>query len=362
MRASRHVNHTLKPATIDYAKPREQTSALTVDGGLQLQVLPSGSKTWRFIKYHLNVKREKVAIGAHPTFTNKPAHDRHEGLCLLVERAHLNAKQLGSLWCELDDPGRSRREDRSDQAADVDDDAGKSELPRSKWTEFDFDAAQWDTAAERILQTSPRREAFRFMSSMPAGANPEIVRRAAREFGQAELANHRYVLVLHNHRAKAHVHLSVCAAGRDGRRLNACKEDLHRWREASAEWLTDRGIEVGAATPGVSRRTLRGWERQPGGSSRPRQVRRTQIEPGVPGYALGRKAGMVRDRQGTDGTARPGRAQAEQEHRLLRHADRGRGKCIDTATRSGRPSCGASPWSRRDQHCRRDRSRIAGRN
>jgi len=41
----RHVNDTLKPATIDNAKPREKAHALTDGGGLQLEVLPSGSKT-----------------------------------------------------------------------------------------------------------------------------------------------------------------------------------------------------------------------------------------------------------------------------------------------------------------------------
>ena len=41
----RHVNYILKPATIDNAKPREKAYALTDGGGLQLEVLPSGSKT-----------------------------------------------------------------------------------------------------------------------------------------------------------------------------------------------------------------------------------------------------------------------------------------------------------------------------
>ena len=48
----RHVNYTLKPATIDSAKPPAKAYALTDGGGLQLEVLSSGSKTWRF-KYHL---------------------------------------------------------------------------------------------------------------------------------------------------------------------------------------------------------------------------------------------------------------------------------------------------------------------
>ncbi len=61
----RHVNYTLRPLTIDNAKPREKAYALTDGGGLLLEVLPSGTKTWRF-KYHLNGKREKVTIGTYP--------------------------------------------------------------------------------------------------------------------------------------------------------------------------------------------------------------------------------------------------------------------------------------------------------
>ena len=86
----RHVNYTLKPATIDNAKPRDKSYALTDGAGLQLEVLPSGSKTWRF-KYHLNGKREKVTIGAYPAFTIKQARDRHEELRALVEHGQSQA-------------------------------------------------------------------------------------------------------------------------------------------------------------------------------------------------------------------------------------------------------------------------------
>ena len=36
----RRVNHVLKPATIDNAKPREKAYALTEGGGLQVEILP----------------------------------------------------------------------------------------------------------------------------------------------------------------------------------------------------------------------------------------------------------------------------------------------------------------------------------
>ena len=49
------------------------------------------------------------------------------------------------------------------------------------------------------------------MLSMPRGTDPLIVQRAAREFAQAELADHKYVMVLHDHQANPHVHISVRA-------------------------------------------------------------------------------------------------------------------------------------------------------
>lgn len=87
----RHVNYVLKPATIDNAKAKPKRYDLTDGGGLVLEVMPSGSKTWRF-KYHLGGKREKVTIGAYPAFTIKQARDKHEELRALVERGESPAK------------------------------------------------------------------------------------------------------------------------------------------------------------------------------------------------------------------------------------------------------------------------------
>jgi len=132
-------------------------------------------------------------------------------------------------------------------------------------------ADQWRFGGTRIPEVSGRREAFNIMLSMPAGTDARVLQQAAREFAKAELANHRYVMVLHTHQANPHVHISVRAEGRDGKRLNPRKEDLHRWRETFAERLRGWGIEAEAssqATRGVSRRSLRGWERQPGAAVR----------------------------------------------------------------------------------------------
>ena len=101
-----------------------------------------------------------------------------------------------------------------------------------------------------------RREAFNIMLSMPRGTDPLAVQRAAREFARGELADHKYVMVLHDHQANPHVHISVRAESRHGKRLNPRKADLHRWRETFAEKLRGYGVDAEAtrqATRGRSR-------------------------------------------------------------------------------------------------------------
>jgi hypothetical protein len=123
---------------------------------------------------------------------------------------------------------------------------------------------QWRCGGARIPERSERREAFNIMLSMPTGTKPEIVRNAAREFAKAELANHRYVMVLHTHQANPHVHLAVRAEGRDGKRLNPRKHDLRRWREVFAEKLRGWGIEAEASSQvarGSRHRNERLWQR-----------------------------------------------------------------------------------------------------
>jgi hypothetical protein len=97
--------------------------------------------------------------------------------------------------------------------------------------------------------------AFNIMLSMPRGTDPLAVQRAAREFAQIELADHKYVMVLHDHQANLHVHISVRAESEYGKRLNPRQADLHRWREIFAEKLREWGVDAEAtrqATRGCS--------------------------------------------------------------------------------------------------------------
>ena len=143
-------------------------------------------------------------------------------------------------------------------------------------------ADQWRFGGARIPEVSERREAFNIMLSMPAGTDARmLLQQAAREFAKIELANHRYVMVLHTHQANPHVHISVRAEGLDGKRLNPRKEDLRRWRETFAERLRGWGIEAEASsqvTRGTRHRNERVWERK---TRRPREPHATKVE-GLP--------------------------------------------------------------------------------
>src|SRR6185369_2531687 len=117
----------------------------------------------------------------------------------------------------------------------------------------------WRRGGSFIDETTSRREAFNIMLSMPGGTDPLIVQRAAREFARTELGDHRYVMVLHDHQANPHVHLSVRAESMHGKRLNPRKADLQRWRETFAERLRGWGVDA-EATRQTTRGQLRNYE------------------------------------------------------------------------------------------------------
>ncbi len=134
----------------------------------------------------------------------------------------------------------------------------RGETIRGKDTLSDL-ADEWRFGGSLIpddAEPGHRREAFNIMLSMPHGTDPLSVQRAAREFAQVELTDHKYGMVLHDHQANPHVHISVRAESKHGKRLNPRKADLHRWRETFAEKLRGHGVEAEAtrqATRGRSR-------------------------------------------------------------------------------------------------------------
>jgi hypothetical protein len=139
-------------------------------------------------------------------------------------------------------------------------------------------AEDWRYGGTLIDDISHRREAFNIILSMPRGTDPMGVLRSAREFAQVELAEHKYVLVLHDHQANPHVHISVRAESKYGKRLDPRKADLHRWRETFAEKLRGWGIDAEA-----SRQASRGVDRNYPSLWRKKAARGGQGAPSSPG-------------------------------------------------------------------------------
>lgn len=139
---------------------------------------------------------------------------------------------------------------------DIEDEHGETIRGKNAVHELTDDWRWGGTLIDDVGEPPQRRQAFNIMLSMPRGTDPLTVQWAAREFAQFELADHKYVMVLHDHQANPHVHISVRAESKHGKRLNPRKADLHRWRETFAEKLRDRGVDAEAtrqATRGNSR-------------------------------------------------------------------------------------------------------------
>ena len=135
---------------------------------------------------------------------------------------------------------------------DIEDERGETMRGKDTLPEL---ADDWRFGGTLIDDIGDRREAFNIMLSMPRGTDPLIVQKAAREFAQIELADHKYVMVLHDHQANPHVHISVRAESKHGKRLNPRKADLHRWRETFAEKLRGYGVEAEATRQATRGRT-----------------------------------------------------------------------------------------------------------
>lgn len=142
---------------------------------------------------------------------------------------------------------------------DIEDERGDKTRGKDALYELADDWRFGGTLIDDIAEPGQRREAFNIMLSMPRGTDPLAVQRAARAFVKIELADHKVVMVLHDHQANPHVHISVRAESKHGKRLNPRKADLHRWRETFAEKLRELGVDA-EATRQASRGVTRNYE------------------------------------------------------------------------------------------------------
>lgn len=106
--------------------------------------------------------------------------------------------------------------------------------------------------------------------SMPPGTPADLVEEAARAWAQETFGGtHDWAMARHDDRGHPHVHVTVRAVGRDGRRLAPGPADLRAWRERFARELRERGVEA-EATP----RQVRGVTRKGRGAAVERIVER----------------------------------------------------------------------------------------
>ena len=80
----RHYNYSLTPTRINNAKGKPKPYKLTDGGGLFVQVMPSGAKTWRF-QYTLGRTRGEIRIGRYPEIGLADARDRHFEFRRMIE-------------------------------------------------------------------------------------------------------------------------------------------------------------------------------------------------------------------------------------------------------------------------------------
>lgn len=76
MGESRAINYQLKASQLAAVKPRDKAYLLLDGGGLYVEILPTGSKIWRYI-YSFEGKRPKLTIGPFPEISIARARDVH---------------------------------------------------------------------------------------------------------------------------------------------------------------------------------------------------------------------------------------------------------------------------------------------
>ena len=115
----------LTDKSVNAAKPAEKSYKLADGGGLYIEVLPSGSKSWR-MKYRFDGGEKRLTFGLYPIVTLKDARNRaHEARKLLSEGI---------------DPSKVKAEAR--QARQVKEEAAKADEIRASET-FEMIGREW---------------------------------------------------------------------------------------------------------------------------------------------------------------------------------------------------------------------------
>lgn len=160
--------------------------------------------------------------------------------------AHVNyISRAGELGIEKDDGERLLGEE-----------AGQRLI--NDW-DLDLDEHRQQRGLFAFHRRKPPKLVRKITFSMPAGAPPEKVLGAVRDFAHHEFGSkHRYAMVLHTDEPHPHVHVIVKAVSEDGVRLDIRRATLRYWRQEFARHLRGHGFEANA-----TERRIRGQSRAP---------------------------------------------------------------------------------------------------
>src|SRR3546814_17191658 len=73
------AKRAVSDAALRAAKPAAKAYKIAGGGGLYLEIMPGGSKLWRW-KYRIGGKENRFALGACPELSLKEAGDRKKGV------------------------------------------------------------------------------------------------------------------------------------------------------------------------------------------------------------------------------------------------------------------------------------------
>ena len=82
----------ISDAALRAAKPAAKAYKLAIGGGLYLEVMPGGSKLWRW-KYRIGGKENRYAMGSYPELSLKEAREESEAVRKLVKQGVHPAQQ-----------------------------------------------------------------------------------------------------------------------------------------------------------------------------------------------------------------------------------------------------------------------------
>jgi len=121
----------------------------------------------------------------------------------------------------------------------------------------------WVEDEELYQQTGAGRPsdklARRFIVSTPPGTDPEALKKAVRDFTEAEFKNRgfEYIWTIHTDKAHPHAHVLIKNRSADGHRLHYSNRDLRAMRERFCVIAERYGIDLNATSRAVRGKTRR---------------------------------------------------------------------------------------------------------